>query len=651
MSPPIDFRKIGNRLSSKIILPVASLALMGLLTGSLYTRSSYLERAQEANGRELRLVMSGLISSLQLLADSNQISRLIAAYAASPGVEQILLLQPEAPYLIVFASERALIGRELDLQEHFRGMAGKMNLLGLNTYEVGERDMRVGISPISLAGLSTVRSVVSPEYKLLVYLNAAKLNSKIAKEVLKSFVFSLCAIFILLGFSFILLRRFVLLPIADIVRVIHKRQAGSAIDYPASFSNDEIGQTATALRDLFDVTEDIKKGLKEAREQAEVGTRSKSQFLANMSHEIRTPLNGVLGMTLLMMESGLDAEQQKKMRLIHSSGQLLLQVVNDILDFSKIEAGMLVVENTVFSIEELAQESIAMFSGLAAEKGLNLYYTQDISVPMMIVSDVVRLKQILLNLISNAIKFSSPGSIFVSCSAQNIAENYELLFAVKDSGLGMTPEQQGRLFKAFSQADGSTTRRFGGTGLGLAICFELTKKLGGTIWVESKENEGSTFFFKIVASPAPENTISDSLVTKEAGNVVFLPTEEAPKMALKILLAEDNFVNQQVTIGILQRLGYKAELADNGLEVLKRLETEKYDLILMDFHMPVMDGYSTTQEILGKYGDASPVIVALTASTMQADRDRASSCGMTGFLCKPIVVSELRLLLANLKKP
>ncbi len=510
-----------------------------------------------------------------------------------------------------------------------------------------------------------------------------------------------------------------------------------------------------------------------AKAAAEAATQAKSEFLANMSHEIRTPLNAIIGMSTLLTDTTLTGRQREMAETIRMSGEHLLTVINDILDFSKIESGMLELEEAPLDLAGCVEEAVQLAAPAIKDKGVELTYLIEPGVPAAVVGDVGRLRQVLVNLLGNAIKFTPAGEIGLTVSAQPVGEaRHEVHFAVRDTGIGIPGDRLDRLFKSFSQADASTTRRYGGTGLGLAICQRLCELMGGRIWVESEVGRGSTFHFTIVgeavslpASTRPDDgafegkrvlivddnrtnrhilkllaerwgmrardtgspgealewirrgdpcdvvlldyqmpdmdgaelaqairrargpespplvllssiggarpmtpgddtftavlskpvklsLLHDRLVEILAGRETLAPaagvrSDQAPSTPLRILLAEDNEINQTVALRLLERLDQHADVVANGREVLERLEREPYDVILMDVQMPGMDGLEASRAVCGRWPvGRRPRIIAMTAEAMEGDRERCLAAGMDDYLVKPVRLDELRRALA-----
>lgn len=475
------------------------------------------------------------------------------------------------------------------------------------------------------------------------------------KTINTALVYFLLATVVSLLAAWLFTRNLIVTPVTKLTRHILRIKKTGNLDEPVeSVRNDEVGVLAQEFGDLATKFGAAQRELESARDQALAISNAKTEFLARMSHEIRTPMNGVLGMIELLNSTPLTQTQMRYARSSHEAAKTLLDIINDVLDFSKIEAGKLRLENVRFELNPFLTDITNSLLSLAEQKGLRLSCVVPEGPSMAVEGDPLRLRQVLTNLIGNAIKFTERGSVLLQVSARpGDDDRSNILFEVIDTGVGITPRKQRHIFASFAQEDGSTTRRFGGTGLGLSISKQLVELMGGNIRLKSRPNKGSTFSFELCVKACDELSDSARSLQQHYYEATGEPTV-FNQLQGRVLIAEDNAVNQAVAVGMLTGMGVDSVAVKNGRDAVEAFCSDDFDAVLMDCQMPMLDGYQATKEIRNfeSLNRKDPVrIIAVTANALAGDMQKCVAAGMDDYLAKPFTSDQLYIALKNVLRP
>ena len=618
-------------LSKKLmgIVIFSWLLIAGLITSFFVGQDFYFfQSSRVANLAGLAGVISINLTASLDFADSDTATEILSSLSARPQIHQAAVYTRDNKLFARYVSP----DEEADdaiFPEQFPYTSQEQ---GEDTFFFRERNLELFV-PIHMDGqvLGT----------LLIRENLSDFNEKLVRTAFVVGAIMATALF----FAWIvssMLQRYISSPILAMAETM--RRVRNEKQYSVRISNeftDELGILADGFNSMLGHIQQRDQQLLDSKQSAEEASLAKSTFLAQMSHEIRTPMNGVLGIASLLSSTALDEKQAQYVRTISNSGEALLLVINDILDFSKIEAGKLELENIPFSLHNIAEEAVDLFSEHARRKGLRMGCWIDPCVPPYVMGDPGRLRQVLMNLLGNGVKFTSRGQVDLTVGlAHGKEDEASLVFKVTDSGIGIRKDKLSKIFSAFSQADESTTRKFGGTGLGLVICEQLVRLQGGKIGVESEENKGSAFWFtvdyKIAKDFDPVSSSTSNYSGKHREN--YLKSNDFIFFDAHVLVAEDNPTNQIVTRGMLEKLGCTVDVVENGREAVDAALQNTYDLIFMDCHMPHLDGYEASEKIRqnGALCGAKHIpIIALTAHAMKGDQEQCLAAGMDDYLSKP----------------
>ena len=621
-------------LVSAITFAVLALTLHLLLTA----------RLEEAITKRADTMLHSLQSTLQIMGNDTDLPRMVNALSAAADVQQIIVTQGSPPTIIA-ASNGAFIGGKFkevlsqdvqdDIERAYREWSAHPHFHNDDhLYEVA--------IPLRIK----TRDLTRIEQGVIhLTMNTEPLHVQIDRDIHRILYILLGAFGVMLTLLFLMIDRQILNPIFALYSTIQQRAGGERTVFAPVLRDDEIGKVATTLNNMLITQEAAEQALYTKTEEAEQANRMKSEFLANMSHEIRTPMNGVIGMTSLLLESELVLEQRQRVEVIRQSGETLLEIINDILDISKIEAGKMNLEPIPFNLQHALVEMTDMLAPRCQEKGITLLLRYAPGAPEWVMGDSGRIRQILINLVGNAIKFTDTGHVLVNIEAEKTEDNRAVLqFEVVDTGIGIPEAAQVKLFDKFSQADASTTRKYGGTGLGLAICHRLVEMMGGEINLKSKEGEGSVFYFTL---PLP---LSD---TEELSSVLAYDVGD-----IRILVVDNNAVSCNIMQEYAEYVQIRCDIATSGEEAFSALKAaqetgDAYEVILFDYTMPDIDGAAFASAVRNESKLEDTILIAISAMGIPSEIENIEKQAFSGYLIKPFhnhVMTEAIALLIKAKR-
>ncbi len=629
------FRNLSIRTKLLVVLLAVSLIIPSLFV--LYFQSRFVENSRIQLTREAEhtaRILSHAVSTAMAINDTSSVDRLL----------QGSIYNPDISYIQVYADNGQLYSQYMhneiiDTAHLSESIAGKKNIIKYATPIYDPNGKKLGL--------------------LILGINTSSMIEQVRQNLLTLGI-GIVVVFLLTVFIVFFVSGYLVKPLKILASAAQKIGAGDLSMEIKGAADDEIGYLGSVfnkmrlhlieskkeiqgytgrLEVLVDQrTGELKKRNQELLEQtkrAHEASRLKSEFLANMSHEIRTPMNGIMGMADILLDSPLNGDQKEIARIINSSAVSLLRILNDILDISKIEVGKLEIVKQEFNLHDLLQDVSAFFKADFDTKGISLKLSFADQLPRMFISDMPRIKQVLINLVSNAIKFTEQGQINIDVFAESIHDsNFNVTFKVRDTGIGIPENKLQSIFESFTQVDGSKTRKIGGTGLGLAISSQIIRLLSGEIAVKSEVGKYSEFWFTV---PLQAYTVPDD---HNKNNNDRSYKEEIRE--IRVLIAEDNPINQKLIKRLVQKIGYAHYLVENGKKALDALKAERYDLVLMDIQMPEMDGLEATRMIRRQTALQDIPIIAVTANAMEGDREICINAGMNDYLSKPIKLADLK---------